>query len=277
MTYMIKHFKNIQYLYGGEAYVQIPNEIFKDLSTNIKSKNGSTNIQQSSFAYAYLICIVFLYKYAHFVDVDNGTYIQNTDIKQILGYSKSTKSIDKIIKKNGILEEIGLVETTKKYPVSVTYSNDEYNKMKVREFTTIDMIDESFPTYDIIKDVVKNKNYEIREPKFLFEYKDDVGTLYDYSNTHRVTIKEFIKLVYDDTIDNIDFMLYFYFKSKCLHLHESTKAIPLLNIISEIGIGKDAFYSHLKNIKNHHMLSVTHKEWVNDGEGESNEYKFIGI
>lgn len=276
--YMIEHFRNIAYLYGDDAYVQIPNGIFRDLSTNIKNRNGSTNVNQTSFAYAYLVCIALLYKYAHFVDVDNETYLQNSDIKQVLGYSKSTKSIDKIIKKGGVLEKIGLIRATRNYPISANYDNDEIGNIKIRDFTTIDMVDENFPNYNLIKSIVKNRNYEIREPMFLFEYNGDIGTLYDYSNTHRITIKEFINIIYGESYDNIDFMLYAYFKSKCHNLKNDTKSIPLLSIISEIGIGRDAFYSHLKVIKERKLIDVEHKEWVmGSGDVEANEYKFIGM
>lgn len=278
MKYMIAHFKNIQYLYGDDAYIQMPNDIFKNLSRNIKNRSGSTNIRQSSFAYVYLVCIGFLYKYAQFVDLNNGTYIQNTDIKQILGYSKSTKSIDHIIKKNGVLENIGLIKTTKNYPVSVIYGEDEYNNLKIREFITINNIDKDSIIYNKVKSIVKNRNYEIKEPTYMFEYNGNIGTLYDYSNTHKITINEFIKLVYDERFDNIDFMLYFFFKSRCYNLNKSnTKSISLIQIINEIGMGKDAFYAHLKIMKDNNILSVIHKEWVNGGKGESNEYSFIGI
>lgn len=278
MKYMIAHFKNIQYLYGDDAYIQMPNDIFKNLSRNIKNRSGSTNIRQSSFAYVYLVCIGFLYKYAQFVDLNNGTYIQNTDIKQILGYSKSTKSIDHIIKKNGVLENIGLIKTTKNYPVSVIYGEDEYNNLKIREFITINNIDKDSTIYNKVKSIVKNRNYEIKEPTYMFEYNGNIGTLYDYSNTHKITINEFIKLVYDERFDNIDFMLYFFFKSRCYNLNKSnTKSISLIQIINEIGMGKDAFYAHLKIMKDNSILSVIHKEWVNGGKGESNEYSFIGI
>lgn len=278
MKYMIAHFKNIQYLYGDDAYIQMPNDIFKNLSRNIKNRSGSTNIRQSSFAYVYLVCIGFLYKYAQFVDLNNGTYIQNTDIKQILGYSKSTKSIDHIIKKNGVLENIGLIKTTKNYPVSVIYGEDEYNNLKIREFITINNIDKDSIIYNKVKSIVKNRNYEIKEPTYMFEYNGNIGTLYDYSNTHKITINEFIKLVYDERFDNIDFMLYFFFKSRCYNLNKSnTKLISLMQIINEIGISKDSFYAHLKIMKDNKILSVIHKEWINDGEGESNEYSFIGI
>src|SRR5690606_2429898 len=278
MTHMIKHFKNIQYLYGNDAYVQIPNDIFRTLSKNIKNKSGNTNIKQSSFAYAYIICVSFLYKYAQFVDINNKTYIQNTDLKQILGYSKTTKSVDYIIKKDGVLEKIGLLKTVKDYPVSVMYGEDEYNNFKIREFITLSMMDKSHPTYKIIKNIVKNKNYEVKEPVFMFKYNGGAGSLYDYSNTHRVTIKEFIKFICDEKIDNIDLMLYFFSKSQCYNLNnKNTKSIPLLQITSDIGIGKESFYYHLKIIKDKRMLPVNHKGWISNGRGEPNEYRFIGI
>jgi hypothetical protein len=122
---MYKHLENIGYLYGDGVSVQIPNGLFKDLSACIKNRNGSTNIQQVSFAYAYLVIIAFLYKYAHYIDIDNGTYIQNADIKELLGYSKTTKSIDNVIKKNGILDMMGLTETSKDYPIQFTINNNE--------------------------------------------------------------------------------------------------------------------------------------------------------
>lgn len=275
---MIEHFKNIEHLYGDDAYVQIPNGIFRDLSSTIKNKSGSTNIQQTSFAYAYLVCIAILYKYAHFIDIDNGTYIQNADIKQILGYSKSTKSIDYIIKRDGVLESLGLVETTREYPISVGYIDDKINGVKVRDFTTINMIDSSSTEYYVIKSIVKNRNYEIREPKFLFEYNGEIGTLYDYSNTHRITIKEFINIVYSDDIDNIGFILYAYIKSKCFNLENNTKKIPLLKIVNEVGIGRDAFYNHLNKIKDLKLVDVSHKGWVMDSDkAEVNEYRFLGM
>lgn len=278
MSHMIEHFRNIEYMYGDDSYVQIPNSIFKVLSSSIKNKNGSTNVHQASFAYAYLVCVAFLYKYAHFVDVDNGTYIQNTDIKQVLGYSKTTKSIDAVIKRGGILENMNLIKSTKSYPVSANYTDEEINGLSVRDFTTIEEMDKESSDYKEIRSIVKNRNYEIREPIFLFEYDGDIGTLYDYSNTHRITIKEFITLIYSDKLDNIDFMMYAYFKSKCYKLKNDTKSIPLLSIISEIGMSRDSFYNHLKVLKDCGLVKVKHKDWVmGRGESEANEYRFMGL
>lgn len=278
---MYEHFENMKQLYGNNIYVQIPNSIFKKLSTYIKNKNGSTNIQQSSFAYAYVVVVSILYKYAHFVDIDNETYIQNADIKEFLGYSKTTKSIDSVIKKNGILDKVGLTETTKKYPVSYFINSDEkINNIPMREFVTICDIDESFSFYDSIKNIVKNRNYEIKEPTFLFEQDGDNGTLYNYSNTHKVTLNEILRFVKDENLDNIDFAMYCFFKSKCKGYRNDSNSISLNVITSQLGIGFDALYSHLDKIKEEKFIHVSHKGWRTKREGdvrlESNIYTFKG-
>lgn len=269
---MYEHFKNIENLYG-KAYVQIPNEIFRDLKS-------IGNIQQISFCFSYLVTISFLYKYAHFVDVDNGTYIQNGDIKQILGYNPKTKSIDKFIKKNGVLEELELISTTKDYPVEVEYTEEQINDINIREFKTISMLNADNIHYSMIKEIVKNRNYEIREPLFLFEYKDEVGTLYNYEKTFRVELSEFMKFVYTEELDNVDFILYCYFKSKCYGYKDNMNQISLNIIVSDVGVKKDAYYSHLDKIKEKDFVDVVHKGWQvgkEDDEVEANEYYFKGI
>ena len=275
--YMYEHFNNIKTLYGN-AYVQIPNDVFKDLTKTIKN-NGKPNAQQISFAYAYLVTIAFLYKYAHFVDVDNGTYIQNKDIKQVLGYGEKTKTVDKIIKKDGILEQLRLVHTTKNYPVSVEYTDEIINDVRMREFITIEMLSDKDAYYKEVKRIVKNRNYEIKEPLFLFDYKNDAGSLYSYENTHKITIDEFLKFIYDGELNNIDFMLYAFFKYKCHGFLENTRNLALDKIELEIGIGKNTFYKYLEKLEKRNYVKSIRKGWNSDRNSviEANEYIFKGI
>ena len=271
--YMYEHFNNIRNLYG-KAYVQMPNGIFNDLA------KINQNIQQISFCFSYLVTIAFLYKYAHFVDLDNGTYVQNSDIKQILGYNKTTKTIDKFIKKNGVLEELGLIATTKDYPVEVEYTEEKVNNINMREFKTISMLNADNIHYNMIKGIVKNRNYEIREPLFFFEYNDDIGTLYNYENTFEITLDEFMMFVYEESLDNTDFFLYCYLKSKCYGLKYNMKQMALVNIINDLCIGKDAFYGHLNKLKEKGFVEVNHKGWRTgeaESEIEANDYYFKGI
>lgn len=269
--HMEVHFKNIEKLYG-KPYIQLPNDIFGNIMT------VSKNVQQMSFSYSYIVLMSIMYKYAHFVDLDNGTYVQNSDLKEILGYNRNTKSVDVLIKKNGLLEEVGLIKTTKQYPVDVRYVEED-SDMSIREFITIDDIDKNSSMYKSIKSIVKNRNYEIKEPIFFFQHNDGVGTLYEYANTFTITLKEVMRFICDDGLDNIDLLLYSYFKRKCNGMDFNTWTMPLRDIFSELKIGKDAFYNHVKVLEDNGMLSINHKGWRdgNKGEAESNDYTFLGI
>lgn len=259
----------MELLYGN-CHVQIPNRIFKEVS------NRSKNVQQMSFAVSYIVTVTLLYKYSHFVDVGNNTYIQNSDIKEILGYNKRTKSIDVFIKKGGVLEELGLITTTKKYPVSFYLTDETINDISVIEFEYIDDVDKDSTIYNRIKSVVKNRNYEIKEPVFLFNNDDDIGTLYDYSNTVKATLNEFLYFMNSDDLDNIDFILYLYFKWQCYGLEGNVKRLSFSCIEQDIKIGNDAFYSHIKKLQSHNLLFVCHKGWQDSDadELESNDYMF---
>src|SRR5690606_8041400 len=98
---------------NNRASVQIPNSIFCLLAKSLKNSIGEKNSRHASFAYAYLVATAFLYKYTHYVDVSNGTYVQNSDLKKMLGYNRTTKSIDRVLAKGGVLEQIGLIQTSR--------------------------------------------------------------------------------------------------------------------------------------------------------------------
>jgi hypothetical protein len=281
---MKQHFENIQYLHG-DAGVRIPNSIFKDLSKEIRSKSGGTNVQQVAFAYVYLITISFLYKYGHFVDLDNETYIQNGDIKELLGYNRITKTIDKIIKKDGVLDELELTRSTKDFPVLFDiHSEEKINGILLREFTTVSELKADDYHYNKIKRIVKNRNYEIKEPLFLTHgYGDnEYGTLYDIKRTHRITIKEFLKMIFDDNFNNVDFLMYAYFKSRCKGYKDNMKSMAIHHIISDIGIDGNTFYKHLNVLKEKKYIEVNHKAWkmnkeTFDSHMEANEYFWKGV
>lgn len=280
---MKEHFTGIAHQ-DGFAGVRLPNDIFKDLSTNIKNKNGSTNIQQVAFAYVYLIATAFLYKYTHYVNVDNGTYIQNADIKELLGYNRVTKTIDKVIKKGGILDSMGLTSTIKDYPIRfVMNPTEEINNIPLREFVTISELDANDINYSMIKDIVKNRNYEVKEPLFLTsEYKgSDYGTLYNIERTHEITLDEFMAFIFNDSLNNIDFLIYGYLKSRCKGYKDNMKAMAVYKIVAEIGIDRSTFYNHLDNLKQKKYIAVNHKAWKMRGEKyqdmEANEYFWKGV
>lgn len=275
--YMFENLNNIKKLYG-DVSVQIPNWIFKSLSENIKS-GANANVKQASFAYAYVVLISFLYKYTHFVDLENETYIQNKDIKQILGYDPTTKTIDRVIKKGGILDSIGLTCTTKNYPVTFEYTAEEINGFPIREFTTINMLSVDDVNYNRYKNIVKNRNYTVKEPLFFFENEGDVGTLYNYNRTHTITLKEFISFTYNNELDNVDFYLYAFFKSKCHGRRFNECGIRQNTILSEVGMSTRTLYEHTDKLVKCRYIKVDYKGWKVDSQQllVPNTYTFFGV
>lgn len=278
---MQAHLENIQHLYGN-CIIRLPNNIFRTLSTTIKSKSGKTNSQQIAFSYVYLITVGFLYKYAHYVDVDNATYLQNSDIKELLGYSKTTKSIDKIIKRNGVLDELGLTATTKDYPIGFHLSKtDSINNIPLREFQTISEADDRM--LDLTKRIVKNRNYETKEPLYMTKERDDneYGTLYGIEKTHDITIRELMAFLFDEEMDCLDFLIYGFIKSRCKGYQYNMKSMTIYKMVAEIGIDRSTFYNRLPLLKERQYIAVTHKKWKSKKDEhipmEANDYYWLGV
>lgn len=253
---MVKeHIDQLIFTFGEEAYVQVPNTIFKDL-TNVISVTKN-NISHCGFSYCYLVLNALLYKYAFFVDVDSMRYMQKKDFKQALGYRETTKSIDPIIKKGGLLDNSGLTATISNYP-SITYMNDEkLGRNNMREYIGINELSD-VRLKDIHNKIVRNKNFTVKEPLFLFERDDDLGTLYDYRNTHKIKASEIRYLLGSENLDNVDFYIYSYIKSQCGSNEYSELAVT--KIVNEIGISRHCFYKHLASIEDK-MVKVERGGW----------------
>lgn len=281
---MNEHFEKIRFLYGDDAMIRLPNNIFRVLSTSIRNKNGDCNSQQVAFSYAYLIAVGFLYKFAHFVDSDTNTYVQNNDLKQLLGYSKTTKSIDIIIKKDGVLDSLKLLETKKDYPLFFNLNHEEMiNRIPLREFTMLSHLDSEDSYLKIVKSIVKNRNYEVKEPLYLTTGNDEeeYGTLYNIKKTHGITIREFMKFVEDEELDNTHLLIYGFLKSRCKGYPDNMNSLTLYKTTGEIGIDKTTFGTRIKFMENRNYISVSHKKWKRKQEHhidmDANDYYFHGI
>lgn len=282
---MIEHFENIQFLYGEKASVRLPNELFTQLSQSIRNSKNNKCVKQTSFAYAYLVATTFLYKYAQYVDLDSGTYVQNNNLKELLGYGKDSKTINRVISKDGILERLGLVETTRDFPVRFYVDpTEEVDSSPAWEFVMMSELDETDILYDKYKKTVKNRNYEIREPLFLTTgYSDgDHGTLYSREQTHEITIAEFLIFLSDETFSNIDFLMCAFFKARCQgHPHQRAK-IAMETILHELGIDSGTFYRHLTLLKERSYIAVDHGKWSHPNRKNAvpmacNKYQWKGI
>lgn len=77
----------------------VPKDIFHIIN-NTLTVNGSQK--------AFIFCAYCLVK---FVDNFCGVWLTNPDIKELWGYRRDNKDLDKILKRGGIMDKIGLTET----------------------------------------------------------------------------------------------------------------------------------------------------------------------
>jgi DNA-binding transcriptional ArsR family regulator len=276
--FLYKHLKNIS-KNNKDAFIQMPNDIFEKLGTIIKDECKKVNVKQLSFIYSYLVLNAFLYKYSHYVDIENRTYIQTSDIKQMLGYNKESRDINKFIKNGGILDTYRLTKPSKNYPIaSFRDYNEKVNGIPIYDFVYFDGTDNEFKDM-YHNQIVRNKNYEIKIPLFLFDYNDDVGTLYNYENTHKVELKEFLKIMHRLKLCNIDFMLYMYFKSMCFGFKNNKTSIARKTINKHLNMSIDAFYTHLNVLEENKLMKSNRKgrQFTELDKRELNEYIFKKI
>jgi hypothetical protein len=186
-----------------ESKLFMPNEIFTDLLNRLKSnnknenqepkskefvvlKNGkqrksrgvSTDISSNHIAasYSYIYLVTWLYRYAKY----GIKHYNVSELKQILGYSPKSKELDFLIKKNGLLDQIGYLETVKDFPISSIYKHGESEEI---EFAMLSDLDED--TKELIKKYSNlSRKYTIKFPVKAFfrnreseeiqeEYKED--------------------------------------------------------------------------------------------------------
>lgn len=187
-----------------EFKIFIPNEIFNDFKS-CNELNGSEHI---SFAYTYYYLISWLFRYAKY-GLGN-VKIDVKFIKQLLGYNATTKTVDFIIKKDGILDQLDYTYSSTDYPIAWTYDNGDI------DFDMYSELDSDMKKY-----LNKGKNYKIKVPvKGLYRSEDSKednymdGTFYDVSNTHLIEFDIFMKCMSEHELGCIGFYLYGYLKSK---------------------------------------------------------------
>lgn len=258
--------------YGDEAHVQIPNEIF----IKLREIQEINNYSQYSFCYCYLVINSFFYKYNEFLNISKETFISKGDIKVMLGYSEKSKSMDKFIKNNGILEQHSIIKNTNTFPIFTSVTDEVYNNILVTGKINNDNIKDENLINIINK--IKPRRVSVSIPKFLYSRPDfDYGTINDYSHTHKILLKDLIYMLYDLDINKSKVTNYFcaynYLRMKELYYGGKAK-ISYTNIYNEISISEKYFFELIKELKELKLLQYENRGWSNNlNINTVNEYK----
>jgi hypothetical protein len=201
--------------------VYIHNEIFEELKL-LHNKGGS----HVAFTYTYYFLICWLYRYTKYGELN----IDVKMIKEILGYNATNKKLDYLIKKGGVLDEIGLTETSSDYPLLWTFEDG-------LEFMMLSDFDE-----DVRKLYQKGKNYKIKVPVKGLIRNGEEGTFYDITYTHEMTFDLFAHCMGSE-LGCSGFYLYGYLKYRCDKFNEYCVSLERLG--EEVGMSKNTVDKYL--------------------------------
>lgn len=246
-----------------QTKIYIHNEIFEELK--VLHDKGSSHV---AFTYTFYYLICWLYRYAKY-----GEYkIDVKMIKEMLGYSPTYPDINYIIKKNGVLDQIGYTYSDTNYPLGWSYIDDEL------EFTMHGDLDAEFKQF-----YNRGKNYKVKVPvKSLWrsvESRHDGlldGTFYNIEYTHEMNFEIFRECMENKELGCSGFYLYGYLKYRCDKFKEYNSSVERIGI--DLGMSKNTAEKYLGSLIRNGLVSYRSNDCKKiDGEfnKKANTYRVI--
>lgn len=235
-----------------ETSLYMPNEIFKDLQKYIK------NTPHIAFAYTYIYLITWLYRYAKHFNVE--VVLDNKKLKEVLGYSSKNQTMDYLIKKGGLLDEIEYLDSTRDYVINWQFNKSTDEALSFFMFSDIDReINDYFPSVPkrfFLKKPLKAFYRVIEEENDEYEI---AGTFYDISNTHNIPFEVFLFCVSNSKIGCTGFYLYAYLKHKN-DIFESGYDVSIEELSQSIGVARRTLINYLGQLKSYKMIDFKHNQ-----------------
>lgn len=243
----------LQFSSEHENSLFMPNEIFEELKSNID------NSPHITFTYSYIYFIHWQYRYIKHMSKEG--LIDNSKIKEILGYNPDTKGLDYITKKNGLTDKLKYTETVKNIPISW-----EINNYEGIHFTLLSDYEEILNHWNL------PRKYSIKYPVRAFkrfphnedmqrEYNEgyEDGIYYDITNSHKITFDIFIYCMSNSEIGATGFYLYSFIKRKNDY-YNSGWDISIDRMPEETGLSARTVSRYIDILRKYKMITVEHNQ-----------------
>ncbi|MED4228118.1 hypothetical protein [Neobacillus cucumis] len=245
MTY--EEIKHLFQYDENESKIFLPNEIFDDLTGNV-----TKNSLHLTFSYSYIYLTTWMYRYAKHISVTNG-FIDNGKVKEILGYNATTKGLDYMTKKNGLLDQLGYTKTVKDFPTHWTY--DEFEGIE-------------FGMYSSYKDYLSylnlSRKFNIKLPvKAIHRYNNEVldGTYYEFENTHSIPFEVFMFCIANDKLGTTGFYLYSYIK-RMNDMFPDGWDVAFDKLAKVTGVPASTLERYMDELRRYNMIIVKYNQEV---------------
>ncbi|MBS4207468.1 hypothetical protein [Bacillus sp. FJAT-50079] len=262
--------ERLQFTTDNRKYgkVFMPNDLFARLSKEkaLTKKNKERKSTHVDVAYTYLYLVSWFYRNAKYGELSDSL-TDTGAFKEVIGFSPKSKEIDYIIKKNGVLDQMGLTKTLpfKEAPILAGFDED------ILQF--------------IYADSLKTKTWSNRKvfkyPIFCLEDDDEhgLGTFFGYiDNTHHVDFRVFMQCITNKNLGTSAFYIYSFLKHKC-DVAGGNIEIGLSKISEQTGITEKKRDKALDYLKRHNLIKCIPAPFVvgaEEGEG-ANIYICNGV
>jgi hypothetical protein len=254
--------------YDYEDKIFMLNEIFEDLQRNIE------NSSHIAFAYSYIYFITWVYRYAKYGVINE--LIDQKFIKKILGYNPTYKKIDYLIKQNGILEQIGYIQTTKDFPIAYKYDDIEglqfYYISEQKEFAEYINIPKNYKIKFPVKAFYRYLDDEEMKQEYNEGYED--GTFFYIDNTHLVPFNAFMFCMTNEDLGCTGFYLYSFFRYMN-QIYNNGYDASLEMLEEKTNIKGRTLDKYLDALKKYNLIHCNVQDYVvglGKGEQKSNTY-----
>ena len=232
-----------------DRYLAYPNYTFEYIN-DIHNKGLIKSIH-IPLIHSYLYLIGYMYKYGKYAD----NCLNVKDIKEVLNFSRLNKEFDYIIKKNGVLDNLKLTESTTNFTIGYEIIDDNHSLIFIK--------DDELVRKTFYSNMNLTNRYVTKKPLYLFDNGD-----FAIENTTLLDFKVFQFCMKREDLGSIAFYIYSYLKhknDKHVDGYDSGrfKLSKELNISSStISRYRDVLkdYNMIKSIKNNHNA---HKIKVN--------------
>ncbi|MEH7418969.1 hypothetical protein V7266_27450 [Neobacillus drentensis] len=230
--------------FTDKEIIFMPNEIFNDLKVAIP--NSSSHL---AFAYSYTYLTTWIYRYAKHLST-NG-FVDNIKMKEILGYNQKYKKLDYLIKKHGLLDQLGYTQTVKDFPTTWTY--DEFEGLEFGMYST---------NKEYLAVLNLSRKFTVKYPVKAFnryEQGETDGTFYQFENTHSVPFEVFVFCVDNDQLGTIGFYLYSYIK-RMNDIFIKGWDVSLDKLAKETSLPETTLDNYIGALRKYRMIEVKHNQ-----------------
>lgn len=178
---------------GRENYLLMPNEVIEKLVKDEEFYN--VKAPHVAVAYTYLFLITWLYRYGKYGKMELNDTTKKAIFK-IMGIAETSKEYDYIIKKDGVLDRLGITETLSFTKAPMYWSADEDGNYSFPQFYLFEDMNDEYK--EIWFKGTTTKRRQIKEPLLATGFRNPLneeGCEEDYNGTFFDEGKQFTLMV----------------------------------------------------------------------------------